>query len=79
MFTKKDVRDWMIINKVFNDVDDVDKMLLTRGDRTLRRLSCSFDNNEMEFDSYFYEIGEETYNSLSDEEPISYLDILDKL
>lgn len=79
MFTKKDVRDWMIINKVFNDVDDVDKMLLIKGDHTLRRLSFYFNNNEMEFDSYFYEIGEKTYNSLSDKEPISYLDILDKL
>jgi hypothetical protein len=79
MFTKKDVRDWMIEHKVYDDVDDVDESLQRNGDHTLRILSCSFYNNEGKFDRYFKTIGGKTYNSLPDEPELSYLDILDKL
>jgi len=82
MFTKKDVRDWMIDNNVYDDdcVQQVDQRLRDRGDETLRIISCNFDNWEFKFDDYFREIGDTIYNDLPDSEPtINYLDILDRL
>ena len=82
MFTKKDVRDWMINNKVYDEdcVQKVDQRLRDRGDETLRRISCNFDNWESLFDDYFREIGHTIYNDLPDGEPtITYLDILYRL
>ena len=82
MFTKKDIRDWMIDNNVYNVdcVQRVKQRLRDKGDATLRRISCNFDNWEHLFDDYFREIGHIIYNDLPDGEPtINYLDILDKL
>ena len=83
MFTKKDVRDWMINNNVYNVdcVQKVDKRLRDKGNTTLRSISCNFDDNwESKFDAYFREIRNSIYNNLPDGEPtINYLDILDKL
>ena len=82
MFTKKDIRDWMIDNNVYNVdcVQRVNQRLRDKGDATLRRISCNFDKGESKFDDYFREIGHTIYNDLPDSEPtINYLDILDKL
>ena len=82
MFTKKDVRAWMIDNNVYDDdcVKKVDQLLRDKGWKTLIHISCNFDNSECKFDNYFREIGHTIYNDLPDGEPtISYLDILGRL
>ena len=44
MFTKKDIRDWMIDNNVYtvDCVQRVDQRLRDKGDAFIRRISCNF-------------------------------------
>jgi hypothetical protein len=87
MFTKKDVRDWMIQHDVYGgDIEKIDNRLnyCLRNDYVVRTISADFDDdgNELEyiFDNHFADIGSIEYSKIPDgESTTSYLDVLDRL
>lgn len=91
MFTKKDVRDWMIEHNVYGgNIEEIDNRL-TRAQinrYSVRSISIDFsdleDNEnklENDFDRHFEDLGWHIYNELPDtnEPQLNYLDILEKL
>jgi hypothetical protein len=90
MFTKKDVRDWMIEHNVYGgNIEEIDNRL-TRAQINryiVRSISADFsdleDNEDKEddFDRHFKDVGSHIYNELPDtnEPQLNYLDILEKL
>lgn len=86
MIIKRDIRDWMIQHDVYRgDIEKIDDRLnyCLINDWYVRTISADFNDYgdilEDKFDSYFEKIGHIKYSKIPDEEPISYLDILDRL
>jgi len=85
MFTKKDVRDWMIKHNVYRgNIERIDNRLthVQINHYNVRSISRNFDNDkEDDFDRHFEDVGWHIYNELPDtnEPQLNYLDILEKL
>ena len=90
MFTKKDVRDWMIEHNVYGgNIERIDNRLTHAqiNHYSVRSISADFsdleDNEDKEddFDRHFEDVGWHIYNELPDtnEPQLNYLDILEKL
>lgn len=85
MFTKKDVRDWMIEHNVYGgNIEEIDNRLthVQINHYTVKIISCNFDNDkEDDFDRHFEDVRLHIYNELPDtnEPQLNYLDILEKL
>lgn len=91
MFTKKDVRDWMIEHNVYGgNIEEIDNRLTHAqiNRYIVRSISADFsdledneDKLENDFDRHFEDVGSHIYNELPDtnEPQLNYLDILEKL
>jgi hypothetical protein len=91
MFTKKDIRDWMIEHNVYGgNIEEIDNRLTHAqiNRYIVRSISADFsdledneDKLENDFDRHFEDVGSHIYNELPDtnEPQLNYLDILEKL